>query len=82
MIVIVASIGGIYLGVFTPVEAAGVGAALVIVMAAIARKLDGQRSRRGTADTVRTTAMLFLIVIGANVLNPFPRAHPPAGLRR
>src|SRR5690606_21270155 len=31
IIVIVVSIGGIYLGVFTPVEAAGVGAAFVII---------------------------------------------------
>lgn len=81
IVVIVVSIGGIYLGVFTPVEAAGVGAALIIGMAAIAGKLDWTTIKATTADTVRTTAMLFLIVIGANVLNPFlALTHLPATL--
>ena len=31
--IVLATIGGIYLGVFTPVEAAGVGACLTLVMA-------------------------------------------------
>ncbi|GLO70897.1 C4-dicarboxylate ABC transporter permease [Phaeobacter inhibens] len=71
LVVIVVSIGGIYLGVFTPVEAAGVGATLVILMALVAGKLDRGGFAHSCSDTVRTTAMLFLIVIGANVLNPF-----------
>lgn len=69
--VIVVSIGGIYTGVFTPVEAAGVGAALVIAMAIVAKKLSFTDLVTSARETVRTTAMLYLIVIGANVLNPF-----------
>ncbi|AXS42302.1 TRAP transporter large permease [Breoghania sp. L-A4] len=69
--VIIVSIGGIYLGVFTPVEAAGVGAGLVIIMAVAAGKLDRALAGKAVADTVRTTAMLYLIIIGASVLNPF-----------
>ncbi|MEC7669574.1 MAG: TRAP transporter large permease subunit, partial [Pseudomonadota bacterium] len=38
--VILISIGGIYLGVFTPVEASGIGAALVIVLALVRRRLS------------------------------------------
>ncbi|PCJ95845.1 MAG: C4-dicarboxylate ABC transporter permease, partial [Hyphomicrobiales bacterium] len=79
--VIVASIGGIYLGVFTPVEAAGVGAALVILMALIGRKLDKASTIKAVSDTIRTTAMLYLIIIGANLLNPFlALTHVPATL--
>ena len=81
VVVIVVSIGGIYLGVFTPVEAAGVGAGLVILMAVFTGKLKWDALAHAIADTVRTTAMLYLIVIGASVLNPFlALTHLPATL--
>ncbi|WP_417673813.1 TRAP transporter large permease [Roseibium sp.] len=81
LIVIVVSIGGIYLGVFTPVEAAGVGAGLVILMALFTGKLKGNDLVKAVVDTVRTTAMLYLIVIGASILNPFlALTHLPATL--
>ncbi|TPE43124.1 TRAP transporter large permease, partial [Amaricoccus solimangrovi] len=69
--VIVISIGGIYVGAFTPVEASGIGAALVILLALIRRALDRETFRSAVLDTVKTSAMLYTIVIGANVLNPF-----------
>jgi len=69
--VIVVSIGGIYLGVFTPVEASGVGAGLTLIIALASRALDFAGLRRAVMETVRTSAMLYMIVIGANVLNPF-----------
>ncbi|MBA90274.1 MAG: C4-dicarboxylate ABC transporter permease [Phyllobacteriaceae bacterium] len=71
LFVIVVSIGGIYLGVFTPVEAAGVGAGLVLIMAVLSGKLEFASFRGAVRDTVRTTAMLYLIIIGAGLLNPF-----------
>ncbi|TPW26705.1 TRAP transporter large permease [Pararhizobium mangrovi] len=69
--VIVVSIGGIYIGAFTPVEASGVGAALVILLAVATRSLSLASFRDAVLDTLRTSAMLYTIVIGANVLNPF-----------
>jgi tripartite ATP-independent transporter DctM subunit len=69
--VILVSIGGIYLGVFTPVEASGIGAGLVILLAVISRSISRQGFAKAVQDTVRTSAMLYMIVIGANVLNPF-----------
>jgi tripartite ATP-independent transporter DctM subunit len=81
LLVIVVSIGGIYLGVFTPVEAAGIGAAFVILMAVFSGKLDRTSATRAVSDTIRTTAMLYLIIIGASVLNPFlALTHVPATL--
>lgn len=71
LVVIIVSIGGIYLGVFTPVEAAGIGAGLVVIMALFTGKLTLRSATLALSDTVRTTAMLFLIIIGASVLNPF-----------
>ncbi|WP_428928991.1 TRAP transporter large permease [Marinibacterium sp. SX1] len=69
--VIVVSIGGIYLGVFTPVEASGIGAGLVIVIALVTGGLSRTGFVKAMRETVRTSAMLYMIVIGANVLNPF-----------
>jgi tripartite ATP-independent transporter DctM subunit len=69
--VIMLSIGGIYVGVFTPVEASGIGAALVILLALGSGKLTRQGFRAALFDTVKTSAMLYMVVIGANVLNPF-----------
>lgn len=78
----VISIGGIYLGVFTPSEAAAVGAFLAVVLC-IWRSFLGNPTRgaaltgarRQIADsllqTMRTTAMVFLILIGAQFFTPF-----------
>ncbi|SMX51260.1 TRAP transporter large permease [Actibacterium lipolyticum] len=69
--VIFLSIGGIYAGIFTPVEASGIGAGLVILIALATRAMNRAGYAKAIMDTVRTSAMLYMIVIGANVLNPF-----------
>jgi tripartite ATP-independent transporter DctM subunit len=69
--VILLSIGGIYVGVFTPVEASGIGAGLVILLALLSGRLTAANFRGALLETVKTSAMLYLVVIGANVLNPF-----------
>ncbi|GGO38427.1 C4-dicarboxylate ABC transporter permease [Gemmobacter aquaticus] len=79
--VILLSIGGIYVGVFTPVEASGIGAALVILLALVSRSLTAPKFRQAIFDTVKTSAMLYMVVIGANVLNPFlAMTHIPTTL--
>jgi len=69
--IIVVSIGGIYMGAFTPVEASGIGAALVIVLALVRRRLSWTGFKGAVLETLKTSAMLYFIVISANVLNPF-----------
>ena len=69
--VILVSIGGIYLGVFTPVEAAGVGATLVTVLALTTRAVRFSQVPSILIETVTMTAMLYLIIIGAHVFGPF-----------
>jgi len=71
VIVILVSIGGIYMGVFTPVEAAGVGATLVTVIAFVSRAVSVRQLPDILLETVSTTAMLYLIIIGAHVFGPF-----------
>ncbi len=69
--IITVSIGGIYAGVFTPVEASAVGAGLVVIMAFVSRSITLPQFGTAVMETVRTSAMLYMVVIGANVLNPF-----------
>lgn len=65
------TIGGIYSGLFTPVEASGVGAAFALLMLAIRRKFGLKTLRSVFLDTLQTTGMSFLILIGASVFAPF-----------
>jgi len=71
LLVMLISIGGIYVGAFTPVEASGIGAALVLIFAAFSKHMSWAGFGSALMDTLKTTAMLYTIVIGANVLNPF-----------
>ena len=65
------TIGGIYTGYFTPVEAAGVGAAFAALMLVIRGNLKLRVVAEVVRDTLRTTGMTFLILIGASVFAPF-----------
>jgi C4-dicarboxylate transporter DctM subunit len=58
-------LGGIYLGVFTPTEAAGIGAAGSLLIAALRRKLSWSLLKPVLVETVRATSMLFIVLIGA-----------------
>lgn len=69
--VVFVSIGGIYIGVFTPTEAAGVGAFLIAVLAFGMCKMKVSQLSPVLKDSVQTTASIFMIAIGASVLGPF-----------
>lgn len=62
-------IGGIYFGVFTPTEAAGIGAVGAFVISALRGRLTFTNIREALMETVTTTAMIFTILIGALTLN-------------
>jgi C4-dicarboxylate transporter, DctM subunit len=64
-------IGGIYTGVFTPTEAAAIGAAGTFVIALAARSLTMGNISEALLATAASTAMIFLIVLGAAALNGF-----------
>ena len=65
------TIGGIYGGIFTPTEAAGVGAMLALLLTLFRRKLKKETLSDVLYQTIRTTGLVFLILIGAHVFNPF-----------
>lgn len=63
--------GGIYLGVFTPTEAAGIGAAGAFVIALGRKKLTLVSTYEVLSDTARTSTMLFGVIIGALIFSDF-----------
>ncbi|WP_138417622.1 TRAP transporter large permease [Aquibacillus sediminis] len=65
------SIGGIYLGVFTPTEAAGVGAIFALIISILSRRLDFEKLKKSFNESVRLTAYIFLILIGATLFSQF-----------
>lgn len=62
---------GIYGGFFTPIEAAGMGAAAAIVIAAAVRGLSMQKLWDALIDCATASAMIFAIVIGAEIFSNF-----------
>ncbi|MBX2838158.1 MAG: TRAP transporter large permease [Gammaproteobacteria bacterium] len=62
-------IGGIYFGVFTPTEAAGIGAVGAFVISGLRGRLTADNTKSALLETVQTTAMIFMILIGALTLN-------------
>jgi tripartite ATP-independent transporter DctM subunit len=71
LFIVLVSIGGIYVGAFSPSEAAAVGAALAFVYALWRRSLGKGNLSKILIETVNTTALVFLILIGALVFGPF-----------
>jgi tripartite ATP-independent transporter DctM subunit len=71
LLVVALTIGGMYTGFFTPVEASTVGAFLAFVVAAVRRRLDRRKLRDIVLQTMSATATIFLILIGAFVFIPF-----------
>ena len=64
-------IGGIYIGIFTPTEAAGVGAFGTFCFLIFRKKLTWETFTSSLLSTAKTTGMLFMIVMGAMILGYF-----------
>jgi C4-dicarboxylate transporter DctM subunit len=61
--------GGIYGGVFTATEAAAVGALLTLAVGVATRELGWRGVRAALLATAETTGVIFMIFIGADMLN-------------
>ena len=71
LIIFLIIIGGIYLGIFTPIEAGGIGAAGSIIVSLIMRRLTWKAFTEACLETIQITAMIFLLFMGAMVFNVF-----------
>lgn len=81
LLVILLTIGGIYGGFFSPVEAAGVGAGAVIIYGFLTRTLPIKELFLAAKDSVVTTATVMLILIAAHMINPFlALSHVPTAV--
>lgn len=71
LFIVVFTIGGMYIGIFTASEAAATGAALTLVMALFKRTLNFQILRKSIRMASITTCAIFFIVFGALIFGKF-----------
>ncbi|MCB1343625.1 MAG: TRAP transporter large permease subunit, partial [Pseudooceanicola sp.] len=69
--IILLTIGGIYGGFFSPVEAAAVGAGIVILIGFVTGTLSLRQFWAASRDAIVTSATVMLILIAAHLINPF-----------
>ena len=70
-VLIVVVLGGIYSGLVTATEASALGALAAFVLLALSRRLTRAGLGQALAATTRTTAMIFLIIIGGMLFSRF-----------
>ena len=72
MIALLGSVTGvIYAGVATPTEASAFGAVGALVIAALARRLSNSTLFRALVNALRSSCMIFAIILGAHVFGYF-----------
>ena len=68
-VVFIIVFGGIYGGLFTPTEGAGVGAAATFIAALLKREMTLEKLKKCFYATAEGSAMIFMIFIGADIMN-------------
>ena len=71
LVIFLLVIGGIYFGIFSPVEAAGIGAFGTFIIGIVRRKLTWSGFKESLQDSLKTSGMIFLIMLGANIFGYF-----------
>jgi tripartite ATP-independent transporter DctM subunit len=64
---VVAVVGGIYGGLFTPTEAAAVGTALAFLLALVKRRIGWESFRQIVLETSFVSATILMLIIAANL---------------
>jgi tripartite ATP-independent transporter DctM subunit len=70
-VLVVAVTGGIVLGIVTPSEAAAVGVAGALLVCLLRGRLTMAALRHALEDTLRTSGMIYLVIIGALIFAAF-----------
>jgi len=71
VVIVALVLGGLYLGVVTPTEAGALGAAGTMVVAVLVGGMRFSGTRNALQRAAETTAMIFIIVIGAMIFSRF-----------
>ena len=61
-------LGGIYIGIYTPVEGGAVGAICSILLSLALRRLSWRALHEAAISTIRTTTFVMIIIVGSSVL--------------
>ncbi|MCG8684508.1 MAG: TRAP transporter large permease [Desulfobacterales bacterium] len=64
-------VGGIFIGLFTPTEAAAIGAFCVLVIALIRRQLSWKGFVKSLMETLKTSCMVLMLITGAVIFGKF-----------
>ncbi|MFP3974694.1 MAG: TRAP transporter large permease [Chloroflexota bacterium] len=64
-------LGGLFLGWFTPTEAGAMGAFGALVFSSFRRRIDWEKFKHALVETMKTTGMLYGILIGAMIFKYF-----------
>ena len=70
-LVFILVVAGIYLGWFSPTEGAAIGAGSVGLIAVVVGGMRWQGLRQSLLETAEITALIFLILLGAEIFNAF-----------
>jgi tripartite ATP-independent transporter DctM subunit len=71
VVIFLVVMGGIYGGIFTPTEGAGVGSVATFLVAVTHGGMRLKGFLSALIETASTTAMIFLILLGASMFNAF-----------
>jgi C4-dicarboxylate transporter, DctM subunit len=70
-VLILLVIGGIALGWFTPPEAGSVGAVGALLLCALRRRLSWSALGQACRETLRTSGMIYVVIVGALIFSVF-----------
>jgi tripartite ATP-independent transporter DctM subunit len=71
LIVFILVMGGLFIGLFTPTEAAAVGVFGVLIVSFIHRQLTWQGFVKSLYETLRTSCMVIMLIAGAIIFGKF-----------
>jgi len=71
LIVFILVMGGLFIGLFTPTEAAAVGSFGVLMVSLIRRQLTWQGFVKSLYETLRTSCMVMMLIAGAVIFGKF-----------
>lgn len=71
IILFILIMGGMYFGIFTPTEAAGIGAGGALLLGLVLRRLNFEKIRVSAMEAIKTSAMVFAIMVGISMLIRF-----------
>lgn len=71
LIIFGVTVGGIYLGVFTPTEAGSIGAFFALVVSIASGRMRWPEFKASLEDTVKLSAMIFFVIIAGRLFGFF-----------